>query len=132
MYSNSTPPEESDIETLLRQLALPEMNSRQGTRLEACLITEYSSRKNRKKYIVLALAAAFIAVLGSLTLLAPGTTQAETSSRLVRITPLGKRNEGQAYNLLYENTVSIPTGKNAKVVVTVPEEKTVIVSDDVI
>lgn len=139
MHTPSHHPPDADIERLLAQGAPPPMDRSLSGKMERLMKEEFTARtrnRHRRHSAVLACAAILLAVLVCLPLLhmkeEPGDVSIASAVRLVRAVPTGTGPEGNTYRATYETTVSLKTGPNITISVSIPEEKDLIVTNDAI
>lgn len=139
----NTPPDQpspgnalSDLETRLSELVLSDPGDDLCARLEAELAAAYTRRRRFQSRITrLTWAACLTLFAGSLALLAfdehsPGTRELDTDHRLVSARYTGRSGEGASYEATFERRVFLPVTQRCRIVVSVPEQRTVLIPDE--
>lgn len=128
----------ADLEARLGKLALRDAGEALSARLETELMAAYARRKRSRKLAVrLACAAGLTLAAGYLALLsfearAPGARELDTHERLVCARYTGSNSEGASYKATYERRVSLAATERCRIVVSVPEERMVVIPDETI
>lgn len=127
-----------DLEEHLRSLSLRDVGEPLAAQLESDLLAAYTQHKRRHAALIrLAWAACATLAAGSLALLdygpsGDGSHPIETASSLVTARPTGHDDQGTTYAATFERRVSVHVTPRCRIVVVVPEERTLLLPDETI
>lgn len=125
----------SDIEAQLQTLRLRDADAALAASLERDLADAFHARRRRR---VAALACAACLTIAAASLLlhpfpaspAAAGSEMTTETQLVRARFTGRQSEGARYEALFERRFVLPESRRCRIVVSVPEERTVIIPDE--